>query len=255
MLEKCCQGTGSPQAEGAGALRARAEQLAEGARESSSSIAKGNSQPDLQMQGDPVPRHPRRAARAAPRWPTSTPHRRTSTSRGASCSAFMVAGEKDRLLTAAQTEQNAELRAGSRQQLGVMGAHDELWTLYQKESTVDVKKQIIQAMFVGGNATRLIELAKTEQNPELRRLAVRNLGADGSQAHGRRAGRDLRQRQGPGDQEGGRSTGCSSEQRRGAGRLARKEQDIDHEEGDRPEAVGDAGSKVATDYLLELLNK
>ena len=47
----------------------------------------------------------------------------------------MVAGEKDRLLTAAQTEQNPELRAAAVQQLGVMGAHDELWTLYQKEST------------------------------------------------------------------------------------------------------------------------
>ena len=94
----------------------------------------------------------------------------------------MVAGEKDRLLTAAQSEQNPELRAEAVQQLGVMGAHDELWQLYQKETAVDVKKQIIQAMFVGGNATRLIELAKTEKNPELRRTAIRNLGVMGSQA-------------------------------------------------------------------------
>jgi HEAT repeat protein len=35
-------------------------------------------------------------------------------------------------------------------------------------------------MFVGGNETRLIELAKTEKNPELRRTAVRNLGIMGS---------------------------------------------------------------------------
>jgi hypothetical protein len=31
-------------------------------------------------------------------------------------------------------------------------------------------------MFTGGNVTRLIELAKTEQNPDLRRTAVANLG-------------------------------------------------------------------------------
>jgi HEAT repeat protein len=61
-------------------------------------------------------------------------------------------------------------------QLGVMGAHDELWQLYGKESSVAVKRDILQAMFVGGNATRLIELAKTEANPDLRRTAVRNLG-------------------------------------------------------------------------------
>ncbi len=60
-----------------------------------------------------------------------------------------------------------------------MGAHDALWQLYQKESSVDVKKRIIQAMFVGGNADRLIELAKTEKIPELRRTALRNLGIMG----------------------------------------------------------------------------
>ena len=58
--------------------------------------------------------------------------------------AFMVAGEKDRLLKAAQSEQNPELRAEAVQQLGVMGAHEELWQLYQKESSVDVKKRIIR---------------------------------------------------------------------------------------------------------------
>ena len=66
--------------------------------------------------------------------------------------AFMVSGEKQRLLTAAQTEQNADLRSEAVRQLGVMGANDELWQMYQKESAVPVKKQIIQAMFVGGNA-------------------------------------------------------------------------------------------------------
>jgi HEAT repeat protein len=61
-----------------------------------------------------------------------------------------------------------------------MGAHDELWQLYTKESSRDVKKQILQAMFIGGNAERLIQLAKTESDPELRRTAVRNLGLMGS---------------------------------------------------------------------------
>lgn len=90
--------------------------------------------------------------------------------------AFMVAGDKDRLLTAARSETNPELRVEAVRQLGVMGAHDELWQLYQKEASIEVKKPILQAMFVGGDATRLIELARSETNPELRRTAVRNLG-------------------------------------------------------------------------------
>jgi hypothetical protein len=93
--------------------------------------------------------------------------------------AFAVSGERARVLAAATTETSPELRAEAVQQLGVMGAHDELWQLYQKESSVDVKKRILQAMFVGGNATRLIELANAETNPELRRTAIRNLGLMG----------------------------------------------------------------------------
>lgn len=90
--------------------------------------------------------------------------------------AYMVSGDRARVLEAATVERNDELRGEAVRQLGVMNAHDELWQLYQKESSVTVKRQILQAMFVGGNATRLIELAKTEPNAELRRTAVRNLG-------------------------------------------------------------------------------
>ena len=93
--------------------------------------------------------------------------------------AFMVSGDKQRVLTAAQTEQNADLRAEAVRQLGAMGANDELWQMYQKESAVPVKKQILQAMFVGGNSARMTELARSEKDPELRSAAVRNLGMMG----------------------------------------------------------------------------
>ena len=90
--------------------------------------------------------------------------------------AYMVSGDRARVLEAATAERNDDLRGEAVRQLGVMSAHDELWQLYQKETSVPVKRQILQALFVGGNATRLIELAKTEPNAELRRTAVRNLG-------------------------------------------------------------------------------
>ena len=98
--------------------------------------------------------------------------------------AFMVAGEKDRLFTAAQKETSQELRIEAVRQLGVMGAGDYLWQMYQKETNADVKRQIISSMAVGGNATRMIELAKTEKDPELRRIVIRNLGIMGSKATG-----------------------------------------------------------------------
>jgi HEAT repeat protein len=65
-----------------------------------------------------------------------------------------------------------------------MGASDMLWPMYQKETAPEVKRQIISALQVSGNVTRMIELAKSEKDPELRRLAIRNLGVMGSKAAG-----------------------------------------------------------------------
>jgi HEAT repeat protein len=91
----------------------------------------------------------------------------------------MTSGDRDRLLTLAKGETDASLRGEAVRQLGVIGARAELSQLYQSESSVDVKKQILQAMFVGGDADHLAELAKNERDPELRKSAIRNLGLMG----------------------------------------------------------------------------
>ena len=57
-----------------------------------------------------------------------------------------------------------------------MHASSELAQLYASESSVEIKKSILQSMFVGGDSDKLIELAKTEKDPELRKTAIRNLG-------------------------------------------------------------------------------
>src|SRR5262249_54034834 len=182
MLQKVLQGTGSPRLK-ARALFVLAQSNSPKAREVLVSIAKGGSNPDLQMNAIRyLGVHGGRAK------PAALAEIYGSTSdvdiKKRILNSFMVAGDRERVLNAAQSEQNAELRAEAVRQLGVMGAHEELWTLYQKDASVDVKKQIIRAMFTGGDASRLIQLAKTEQNPELRLLAVRNLGVMGSRQTG-----------------------------------------------------------------------
>ena len=168
--------------------------------------------------------------------------------------AFMIAGEKARLLSAAQTEENADLRAEAVQQLGVMGAHEELWQLYQKESAVTVKKRILQAMFVGGNAARLIELAKIEKDPELRRTAVRNLGVmDARQTSGALleiygAEKDpaIRKAVIQGLFQQSNATALVD--------LARKEQDPSMKRDIVQKLSVMGGNPAATAYMLELLN-
>ena len=93
---------------------------------------------------------------------------------------FMISGEKDRVLAAAKSEKNPELRHEAVRQLGVMGAGNELWQLYQTESDEDVKREIIRALFVGSQAERLESLAQNEKNSDLRREAIRSLGLMGS---------------------------------------------------------------------------
>jgi HEAT repeat protein len=178
MLEKLLEGTASPRLKSK-ALFVLAQSNSPRAREVIKNIAKGNSTDDLQSRaidylGTQGGRESRAVLAEIYSGTADVDVKRRI------LRAFMVAGEKDRLLAAAQSEQIAELREEAVRQLGVMGAHEELWQLYQKESAVEVKKRIIQAMFVGGNAARLIDLAKTEKNPELRRSAIRNLGLIGS---------------------------------------------------------------------------
>ena len=252
VLQKVLQGTGSPRLK-ARALFVLAQSNSPKAREVLVNMAKGGSNPDLQVRAvQYLGIHGGRESRAALADIYASSADVELKKR--ILNAFMVAGEKDRLLQAAQSEQNAELRATAVQQLGVMGAHDELWSLYQKESTVDVKKNIIRAMFTGGNATRLAEIAKNDSNQELRLLAVRNLGVMGSKRnadvlvdiYGSEKNAEVKKAVINGLFVGGNADALVA--------LARKEQDPALKK-EMVTRLSNMHSKVATDYLLEILNK
>jgi len=252
ILEKLLEGTASPRVKQR-ALFVLAQSKSPRAREVLRNYAKGSSTPELQMQairylgvhGGPESR----AILAEVYGATTDVDVKRRILR-----AFMEAGEKDRLFKAAQGEQNPELRAEAVTQLGNMGAHDELWQLYQKETSIDVKRRILRSMQAGGNIDRLIDLAKTEQNPELRREAVRALGATRST----RTGDVLVQIYGVDTNPEVRKSVINAlfiqENAPALVGLARKEQDINM----KKELVGRLAqmrSKVATDYMIELLGK
>jgi HEAT repeat protein len=182
MLEKLLAGNNTPKVKGR-ALFVLAQIDSPAARQVLAKTARGEGQPDLQrkaIQYLGIHGGPESRALLADVYKSTSDvdvKRRI-------LQAFMVSGERARLLEVAQGETVAELRGEAVKQLGVMGAHDELWQLYTKESSRDVKRQILQAMFVGGNDERLIQLAKSESDPELRRVAVRNLGLMGSKRTG-----------------------------------------------------------------------
>jgi HEAT repeat protein len=135
-----------------------------------------------------------------------------------------------------------------------MGAHDELWALYQKESTLDVKKGIIRALFTGGSLTRLTELARTEQNPELRLLAGRNLGVMDSKRSGDVLVEIYNSDKDPEIRKAVVNGLGNSNNAEALVALARKESDPVMKK-QMVSRLSNMRSKAATDYLLELLNK
>ena len=251
-LQKLLEGTASPKLKSR-ALFVLAQSNSEKAREVLKGIAKGSSTPELQSRaidylGQAGGRESR-ATLAEIYGSTSDVDVKRRILR-----AFMVAGEKDRLLSAAQTEQNADLRSEAVQQLGVMGAHDELWLLYQKETAVDVKKRIIQAMFVGGNVTRLLELAKTEKDPELRRTAVRNLGVMDSKQTSDALVEIYTTDKDPAIRKAVIQGLFQQSNATALVNLARKEQDPSMKKDIVQKLSVMGGNPVATAYMIEILN-
>lgn len=252
LLEQLLEGSASPRVK-TQALFVLAQSASPRAREVMKQVAQGRSTPELQLRAiHYLGVHGGRESRAALAEVYSATTDVDVKKR--ILRAFMVAGETDRLFAAAQSEPTPELRDEAVRQLGVMGAHDQLWQLYQKETSVDVRKRIITAMFTGGDAARMIELAKSEKDPDLRRIAVRNLGLMGTKGTGDALVEIYVSDKDPATRKGvvealflqGNATSLVS--------LARKEQDVEMKR-QLVQKLSLMQDKAATDYMLELLAK
>jgi hypothetical protein len=186
MLESILQGNQSPRLKER-ALFVLAQSGSPRAQQVLTGVAKGNSNPDLQRKAiQYLGMH----SSAANRQVLSDIYSSTSDIdiKRQVLRAFMMAGDKQRVLAAATGEKSPELRSEAVRQLGMMGARDELWQLYQKEPSVEVRQQMLQGMMMSGDDAHLSEVANSDANMDLRRQAVRQLGMIGG---GGRSGETL----------------------------------------------------------------
>ena len=177
MLEKLLQGTSSPRMKER-VLFVLAQSNAARARQVMTTVARGGSNPDLQMK-----------AIQYIGMQGSQPNRQllgeiyTSSTdvdvKRQILRAYMMAGDRERVLAAATGEKSPQLRAEAMRQLGMMGARDEMWQLYQKETDGQVRSQIIQGLFMAGDSTHLLEVANNDASSDLRRRAIQHLGMMG----------------------------------------------------------------------------
>jgi TolA-binding protein len=167
--------------------------------------------------------------------------------------AFMLSGDRERILNAAKGEKTPELRAEAIRQLGMMGAQSEIWQLYQTESSVEVKKQILTALWQSGNMDKVGELARNEKDHTLRLAAINDLGLMGQHTEPillsiYASDQDPEVR--------GKVINALflSGDAKGLVALARKETDPNMKK-DIVSKLSIMASKDATDYLMEILSK
>ena len=89
------------------------------------------------------------------------------------CDAIEIALPRQR----GESEPDRDLRTEAIRSLGLMGSKTAptLKTLYAGEKSAEVKGAVLHAFFVQGNAAALVEIARQERDPALKRDAVRML--------------------------------------------------------------------------------
>jgi HEAT repeat protein len=94
---------------------------------------------------------------------------------------YLVIGTPDPLVEAARHESNPELVRTAVHTLGAMGATSQLLALYHDTSSAETKAEIIGGFIPAGQkgSDALESIIGSEQDPQLRRKAIRNLGIAG----------------------------------------------------------------------------
>lgn len=95
--------------------------------------------------------------------------------------AYLVMDDPEKLVQVAQHESDPELARHAVNELGAMGAVSRLSEIYNATSSKDVKSAILNAYVAAGSkgTDALGAIASSEQDPELRRKAIRNMGPSG----------------------------------------------------------------------------
>lgn len=147
------------------------------AREILSNVARGTSNPDLQLR---AVRYLGVAGDADSRRQLAEIYRATSDAgvKRAVLRSFMVSRAVDELNGIARSETDRSLQRDAIRNLGLVRSDEAsaaLRALYTPNASPEVRKDVINAMFLQQNAAGLVQLARTETDPALKREIVSKL--------------------------------------------------------------------------------
>jgi HEAT repeat protein len=96
---------------------------------------------------------------------------------------MFIGGNSDKLMEVARGEKDIRLRRAAIHSLGLMGGEHTgaaLAAMYTSESDAALRGEIVNALFIQGNAKALVDLARKESNPEMKKAIVGKLSIMGS---------------------------------------------------------------------------
>ena len=96
--------------------------------------------------------------------------------------AMFVGGNADKLIELAKTEKDPTLRRTAVRNLGLMGSTktaDAIKAIYESDSSVEIKKEAINALFLQNNGRILVELARAEKDPAMKKEMVSKMSIMG----------------------------------------------------------------------------
>lgn len=94
----------------------------------------------------------------------------------------VITGDQEALLNIIHTERDIELKREAVRTLGINGGKDvspTLVNIYNVDKSPEIRRAVAQALFIHGDAHSLIQLAKSENDPELRKCLVQQLSLMG----------------------------------------------------------------------------
>jgi HEAT repeat protein len=97
--------------------------------------------------------------------------------------SMFIGGNGDKLIEVARGEKDVRLRKAAIHSLGLMGGEHTgaaLAAMYGSESDPALRGEIVNALFIQGNAKAMVDLARKETNPEMKKTIVSKLSIMGS---------------------------------------------------------------------------
>jgi HEAT repeat protein len=97
--------------------------------------------------------------------------------------SMFLGGDGQKLIEIARTETNPELRREAIHSLGLMGGKqtgEALASMYASNMDAETRKAVVDALFIQGNAHALIEIARKETDPQMKKEIVSKISLMGS---------------------------------------------------------------------------